>query len=476
MQKVISRPPRGLDATPPEGLSESELLELEAIYCSHGDTVHYTNPPKIFERAEGSFLYDAAGKEYLDLQMWYSAVNFGYRNERLNAAVRRQLDRLPQVASQYLHREKIELAAIIARDAEQKFGSKGRVHFNVGGSQAVEDSLKLVRNFKNGKSLMFAFEGGYHGRTLGASAITSSYRYRRRYGHFGDRAHFVPFPYHFRGPKGMSKEEYGHHCVMQFARLFESEYNGVWDPKAAEAEYAAFYVEPIQGTGGYVIPPKNFFVELKRVLDAHGILLIVDEIQMGFYRTGKLWSIEHFGVKPDAIVFGKAITNGLNPLAGVWAREELINPEIFPPGSTHSTFNANPMGTAVALEAMKMMRETDYEKLVMEKGAYLLKGLEDLKRRYPIVGDVDGLGMALRMEICEPHDSFTPSKAIVDRMVDEGLKGNIEVGDRTYGLVLDIGGYYKNVVTLAPSLHISKSEMDLSLQLLDRVLHRVSKE
>ena len=146
--------------------------------------------------------------------MWYSAVNFGYRNARLNDAVRRQLDRLPQVASQYLHREKIELAAMIASDAEQKFGSKGRVHFNVGGSQAVEDSLKLVRNAKNGKSLMFAFEGGYHGRTLGASAITSSYRYRRRYGHFGDRAQFVPFPYHFRGPKGMSKEEYGHHCVQ----------------------------------------------------------------------------------------------------------------------------------------------------------------------------------------------------------------------------------------------------------------------
>ena len=194
--------------------SQAELLELEAHYCSHGDTVHYTNPPKIFERCEGSFLYDAEGRQYLDLQMWYSAVNFGYRNERLNDAVRRQLDRLPQVASQYLHREKIELAAILARAAEQRFGAKGRVHFNVGGSQAVEDSLKLVRNAKNGKSLMFAFEGGYHGRTLGASAITSSYRYRRRYGHFGDRAHFVPFPYHFRGPKGMSKEEYGSHCVQ----------------------------------------------------------------------------------------------------------------------------------------------------------------------------------------------------------------------------------------------------------------------
>jgi 4-aminobutyrate aminotransferase / (S)-3-amino-2-methylpropionate transaminase / 5-aminovalerate transaminase len=478
MHELLKRPP-GPAARVDDvhgDLSEWELLALEAVYCSHGDTVHYTSPAKIFESCEGSFLYDAQGRPYLDLQMWYSAVNFGYRNLRLNDVARRQLDRLPQLASQYLHREKIELAAMLARLAEQKFGLKGRIHFNVGGSQAVEDSLKLVRNARNGKSLMFAFEGGYHGRTLGASAITSSYRYRRRYGHFGDRANFLPFPYHFRGPKGMSKEEFGDHCVKQFERLFESEYNGVWDPKAGQAEYAAFYVEAVQGTGGYVIPPRNYFAGLKRVLDQHGILLVVDEIQMGFYRTGKLFSIEHFGVKPDVIVFGKALTNGLNPLAGIWAREELINPEIFPPGSTHSTFSANPMGTAVALEVMKMMAETDYETMVMDKGAYLLEGLEELKRRYKIVGDVDGLGMALRMEICEPHDSFTPSKTLVDRMVEEGLKGDLEVDGKRYGLVLDIGGYYKNVVTLAPSLHITKHEMDLSLKLLDRVLHRVSKE
>jgi len=454
---------------------EAELLALEALYCSHGDTVHYTEPPKIFESCEGSFLFDAKGRPYLDLQMWYSAVNFGYANPRLNDAAHQQLERLPQLASQYLHREKIELAAHIARDAARKFGLKGRVHFNVGGSQAVEDSLKLVRNFKKGKSLMFAFEGGYHGRTLGASAITSSYRYRRRYGHFGDRAHFVPFPYHFRGPKGMSKEEYGHHCVKQFERLFESEYNGVWDPKAGEAEYAAFYVEPIQGTGGYIIPPRNYFVELKRVLDKYGILLVVDEIQMGVYRTGKLWSIEHFGVQPDVIVFGKAITNGLNPLAGLWAREELINPTMFPPGSTHSTFNANPMGTAVALETMKMLDEVDYASMVADKGAYFLEGLRELQRRYPVIGDVDGLGLALRMEICEPHDSFTPSKTLVDRMVDEALKADLEVDGKRYGLVLDIGGYHKNVVTLAPSLHISRDEMDLAIELLDQVLRRVTK-
>lgn len=454
--------------------SDEELLALEAEYCSHGDTVHYTNPAKIFTGCEGSFMYDSRGREFLDLQMWYSAVNFGYRNERLNNAVKRQLDTLPQVASQYLHREKIELATLIARDAERKFGLKGRVHFNVGGSQAVEDSLKLVRNFKNGKSLMFAFEGGYHGRTLGASSITSSYRYRRRYGHFGDRAQFIPFPYHFRGPKGMTKEEYGHHCVQQFARLFESEYYGLWDPKSGQCEYAAFYVEPLQGTGGYVLPPMNFFAELKKVLDQYGVLLVVDEIQMGIYRTGKLWSIEHFGVKPDVVVFGKAITNGLNPLSGLWAREELINPQTFPVGSTHSTFNANPMGTGVALEVMRMTAETDYETMVRDSGAYFLEGLRELQKRHKCIGDVDGLGLALRMEICEPHDSFTPSKRITDLMVDEALKGDLEVDGRKYGLVLDIGGYYKNVVTFAPSLHISRAEIDLAMRLLDQVLQRAT--
>jgi 4-aminobutyrate aminotransferase-like enzyme len=392
-------------------------------------------------------------------------VNFGYRNQRLNDALIRQVNRLPQLASQYLHPEKIELATRIAQGMKQRFGMDGRVQFNVGGAQAVEDSLKLVRNASGGKSLMFAFEGGYHGRTLGASAITSSYRYRRRFGHFGE------YPYHFRGPKGMSKEEYGMHCVRQFERLFETEYNGVWDPKAGKAEFAAFYVEPIQGTGGYVIPPLNFFRELKKVLDRYGILLVVDEIQMGFYRTGKLWSIEHFGVQPDVLVFGKALTNGLNPLSGLWAREELINPEVFPPGSTHSTFASNPLGTAIGLETMKMLEEVDYGSMVEQKGRYFLEGLQELQRRWPQIGDVDGIGLALRCEICE-KDGFTPNKALLDRMVEEGLKADLEDGGRKLGLVLDVGGYHKNVITLAPSLEITRAEIDLALRLLDCLLQR----
>ena len=455
--------------------SEDELREMEAKYCSYGDTVHYMEIPPFFSDCNGSFMMNEQGQEFLDLQMWYSAVNFGYKNPRLNAAAHRQLDTLPQVASQYLHREKVELAALIAQDMEKKFGEKGRVHFNVGGAQAIEDSLKIVRNFTGGKSLMFAFEGGYHGRTLGASAITSSYRYRRRFGHFGERAQFIEFPYHFRGPKGMSKEEYGEQCVAKFARLFETEYNGVWDPKTGKAEYAAFYVEPIQGTGGYVIPPMNFFTGLKKVLDDHGILMVVDEIQMGVYRTGKLWSIEHFNVTPDVLVFGKAITNGLNPLSGIWAKEAMINPTVFPPGSTHSTFASNPMGTSVALEVMHMLAEEDFETSIMEKGKRFLSGIQQLMKSHKIIGDVDGLGLALRIEVTK-EDGFTPDKATLDWMAEEGMKADLTGPDgKRYGLILDVGGYYKNVITLAPALTISHGEIDLALHLLDQLFTRAER-
>lgn len=454
---------------------EARLLKEEEKYCSFGDTVHYVNPPKVFAGCEGSYMYDLEGIPYLDLQMWYSAVNFGYANPRLDNVLKKQIDTLPQVASQYLHPTKIELAKTIAEDMKKKFGLDGRIHFNVGGSQCIEDSLKVVRNAKAGKSLMFAFEGGYHGRTLGASSITSSYRYRRRYGHFGERAMFMPFPYPFRRPKGMTVEEYGEHCVNEFARLFETEYNGVWDPRANETEYAAFYIEPLQGTGGYVIPPRNFFKGIKKVLDDHGILLVVDEIQMGFYRTGKLWSVEHFGVTPDVLVFAKSLTNGLNPLGGLWAREELINPKTFPPGSTHSTFASNPLGTALGVEVFRMFAETDYETMVMAKGKHFLEGLQDLQKRHPEIGDVDGLGLALRAEICE-QDGFTPNKALLDRMVDIGLSGDLDWQGKKTGLVLDVGGYYKNVITLAPSLHITTEEIDQAISLLDQLITRAKNE
>jgi 4-aminobutyrate aminotransferase/(S)-3-amino-2-methylpropionate transaminase len=196
---------------------------------------------------------------------------------------------------------------------------------------------------------------------------------------------------------------------------------------------------------------------------------------MGVYRTGKLWAIEHFGVSPDIIVFGKSFSNGLTPLSGLWAREEMINPEVFPPGSTHSTFSAHPLGTAVALETLRMCDELDLERTVPEKGAYFLAGLEDLRRKHPMVGEVDGLGLALRMEICRPEDSFTPDRAAAEWMAGEGLRGDLDAGaGKSAGLVLDLGGYHKNVITFAPSLLITSGEMDLAVRLLDQLLARAA--
>jgi len=451
-----------------------EILEKNDKYCSHGDTVNYADPPKVFENCDGSFLFDEKGIPYRDWQMWYSAVNFGYKNKRIADVLKKQIDTLPQLASQYLHREKVELAEIICKYMEEKYGVKGRVHFNVGGAQAIEDSLKVVRNH-TGKTHQFAFMGGYHGRTLGASAITSSYRYRRRFGNFADRAQFIPYPYCFRCPYSMKVETCDTYCHKEFEKLFDTEYQSVWDEKAGQCEFGAFYIEPMQGTGGYIVPPKGYMKKLAESLKKRNVLLVADEIQMGVYRTGKLWSWENFDIIPDIFVFGKAITNGLNPLSGIWAKEELINPEKFPPGSTHSTFASNPLGTSVALEVLKMTSEDNFEKKVNDRGAYFLKRIEELKSRWKVVGDVSGLGLALRIELCE-KDGFTASRKLADRMFNEGLLGDIKIGDKTYGLVLDIGGYEKNVITLAPSLLISEEEIDLGIQLFEALLKRCGAE
>jgi len=444
---------------------EDILLAKEAQYCSRGDTVHYAKELKIFNRSEGSYVYDTHGTGYLDLQMWHSVANFGYKNEYINNIVKEQIDVLPGLSCQYLHEEKILLAEKIAQNIEKTFGEKGRVHFNIGGASAIEDAIKLVRNYTK-KNSVFAFMGGYHGRTLGATAITSSYRYREHYGHFGDRAHFVPYPYQFRCPSNRGAECCDGTCFKDFEKLFESEYYSLVNPKTKNCEYGAFFVEPVQATGGYIVPPKGYFKALKGLLDKHNVLFVADEVHMGFYRTGKMWAIEHFDVVPDIIVFGKACTNGLNPLSGIWAKEHLIAPDVFPPGSTHSTYSSNTIGTAAALGVMNLIEKSNFDQTVPEKGKYFLDRLKLLKAKYPQIGDVDGLGLALRIEICQ-KDGKTPDRELTDKIMNIGLKGKLTAGGKEQGLLLSIGGYFKNVFTLAPSLYITHQEMDLAIDLFD---------
>ena len=468
-QKQLTKPSKN-----EKTFSQDELMDLEAKYCSWGDTVHYAEKLNVFKSSEGSYLYDREGVEFLDLQMWYSAANFGYKNKRLNAALKKQIDTLPQLACQYLHEEKIQLAAKLAQKNERTFEEKGRVHFNVGGSSALEDSLKLVRNH-SGRSLVFAFMGGYHGRTLAASAITSSFRYREKFGHFGDRAMFIPYPYCFRCPYDKKKDFCDLYCLKQFEKLFETEYHAVVNKKNSKCEFVAFYAEAIQGTGGYIVPPQDYFSGLKEILDRYGILFIDDEIQMGFFRTGKFWAIEHFNITPDIIVFGKALTNGLNPISGVWAKEKLISPDVFPPGSTHATFSSNPLGTAVGLEVMKLIEESDFSTSVNKKGQYFVSQLKKLQKKYPQIGDVDGLGLALRIEMCG-KDGYTPDRELTDKIVNLGLSGSLNAGGKKRGLVLDVGGYYKNVFTIAPSFYITEKEIDLGIDLFEEALNKALKK
>ena len=456
-------------------ITDEEVKELDKEYCSWGDTVHYSKNPKVFRGCEGSYMYDSNDTPYLDLQMMYSACNFGYKNKRITDAVINQMNTLPQLTPKFIQPYKSLLSAKMAKMIEYRFNEKGRMHFNVGGAQANEDAIKVVRNYTH-RNGFFAFQGGYHGRTIAASCLTSSFRYREKYGHFGDRANFVPFPYCFRCPYGMKCDSCNHFCVKQFARQFESEYKAIYDPKTGECEYKAFIAEPILGTGGYINPPEWYFKELKQILDEHGIMLVIDEVQMGMFRTGKWWAIENYGVVPDVMTFAKSITNGMNPLAGFWAKEKFISPEVFTPGSAHSTYCSNPIGVRAAYEVMNIIEEEqyDFEREIPRKSARFMNGLNYLKSKYKQVGDVGGIGFALRMELTQT-DGYTPNRELCDALQEEGLKGDLTYNGKKCGLVLNNGGFYKNVITFVPQLYITDDEIDMAIDLLDQLLGRLTK-
>jgi 4-aminobutyrate aminotransferase-like enzyme len=455
-----------------EKFSEEQLREIETQVCSWGDTVHYASVPPIFKKSEGSYLYDIKGHKYLDWQMWYSACNFGYANEFITDALKRQLDELPQLACQYLHEEKILLAREISEITSKTVGLEGKVQFNVGGSSAVEDALKVARNY-TGKQLAIAFYGGYHGRTLGATAVTSSARYRTSYGHFGDRAIFVPYPYCFNCFYDLKRETCGLYCAKMFEKLFESEYFTLVDKKGGQ-EPGMLIFEAVQGTGGYARPPEGYFERMAEVCKEHGILTIADEIQMGFFRTGKMWSVEHFGITPDIIVFGKALTNGLNPISGIIARKDLMAHDIWGPGMTHCTFSSNPLGTTTGLAVMELIKKDNFEQKANHIGEYLTSRLKPLTEKYPVIGCVDNIGAAIRVEITGP-DGKTPDREACAEIFDLGLDPTIEASDgNRYGLILDQGGWYKSTFTIAPNLYSTDREMDLGLELFEKVVGRVS--
>lgn len=447
----------------------AHLDELDRRCCAQGDTSARRAPKKYFAAAEGHFLVDDRGVPHLDFQTCNSAANLGYQTPRHLAALAEQSHRLPALASEFMHRERVLLAARICETVEDAFGVSGRVHFTVGGAQAVDDALKIVAA-ATGSRKVLAFQGGYHGRTIAASEVSASYRYRAVFK--GEaRAVFVPFPYCFRCPFGQTPEHCELECVRQFERLVESDAAGLRGPDS-QFECRAFLVEPVQGRGGYIPAPPEYFQRIKPVLQRNGILLVADEVQMGFYRTGRQWSIQNYGVCPDVIIFGKSLTNGMHPLAGVWARNPLLEGSGWPPGSSHSTYGAAPLGTALGLATFDAYAERDYAAISEEAGRRLEEACRRLQGRFPRIGHVNRLGLALSLDICAA-DRRSPDPVLAGTIVEAGLNEPVHIDGREYGLVLTRGGHDDNMVMIAPPVDVTATEIALFERLLGTILGRV---
>jgi 4-aminobutyrate aminotransferase-like enzyme len=445
------------------------LLEKERQYCSQGDTSGRRSPKKAFARAEGEWLIDFEGRRYIDLQMCNSAANFGYGSPAHMAALKTQAEVLPSLAAEFIHEKRVSLAEQICLANEGRFGVKGRVHFSVGGAQAVEDALKLIARL-TGSMRVFAFEGSYHGRTLAASRISAAYRYRAAFGTTA-LAEFVPFPYCNRCPFEQEPITCNYRCISQFARLFQGEAAGQNDGDG-NPECRAFIVEPVLGRGGYIPAPPDYFHRLKQVLDTHRMLLVADEIQMGFFRAGKLWSIENYGVVPDIIIFGKALTNGMFPLSGLWAREPLLDPSHWPVGSSHATFGAAPLGSALGLATLEMCSGNEWSVRAEKIGQALEYICRRIAARHPQIRHINRMGAALSMDI--GGTDGIPNPQLAHAIVEDALQGNIEIAGQRWGLVATTGGGHGNLIMLAPPLIMQSSSLELVETLLNVVFARVT--
>lgn len=447
--------------------TSEELRRIDAESMSWGDTVHYAKTPIMVSHCFGDVVTDDAGKRYIDTGMWHSSCNFGYQNPVIQKALTRQMETLPQVSGDYLHREKLLLAQEVVDAVEERTGIRGRVSFNVGGSLAVEDALKLVRKH-TGKNRVAVMTGAYHGRSLGTLPLSSSHRYRQYFNEFADRAFMFPFAncsHCFYEKKPDTCDLY---CGKMVKKSFSNEFYGLASHNSTEV--GALMLEPCQGRG-YTIPPKGFYQEFVEDLRSRGILIVADEIQAGMYRTGRLFSFEHFGIVPDIITLSKSLTNGLAPLSLVWAREDLLDPKVVTPGHAHSNFANHPLATAAGLGTWRYMMNQDYDKSIPQRGERFLNGLRSIQERYPCVHSVDGLGLFLNMVFADedgnPHEKLAHIASEIAQNNDFQWQGE------SWRMLLSVGGPESNVLKFAPYLDISDQEIDRTIGVLDQVVARV---
>lgn len=413
------------------------------------------NLPLVIEKGEGVWLYDVDGNRYLDFSSAISVNNLGYpTHPEVKKAIIEQLDKLAHGAgTDFYNPYQVMLAKKLVEIAPGDFEKK--VFFSNSGTEANEAAIKLSRQ-ASGRKFFIAFLSAFHGRSMGSLALTASKIVHKEmfYPWMPGVVH-LPYPNPYRNPWGIDGYENPGELVNRVIEYIE-EY--VFEHLIPPDEVAAVFIEPVQGEGGYIVPPKEFFRELRKVLDKHGILLVDDEVQMGLGRTGKMFAIEHFNVVPDIISLAKALGGGAIPIGATIFRRDL---DFKKPGRHSNTFGGHALASIAALKTIEVIEKLlpnikRLEPLFREK-------LGELRDKYEFIGDARGLGLAWAIEIVKDKKSRKP---------DPGKRGKILYNALQKGLVLL--GCGKSSIRIIPPLIISEEEAKIGLEILEKAVKETS--
>lgn len=430
------------------GRKARKLKQIDERYISPSYTRVY---PLFMDHGKGAYAWDSDGHCFLDFTSGVGVTATGHSHPRVVEAIEKQARRfLHMSGSDFYYEPEIVLAEKLASIAPGR-GSK-KVFFCNSGAEAIEAAIKLSR-YSTKRQYLIAFYGSFHGRTLGALSLTSSKAVQRSgfspllpgviHVAYGDCAHCA---------YGLEYPGCGVHCVDYIEDPIFKKY-------IAPEEVAAIFVEPIQGEGGYIVPPDEFHPKLRELATKHGILLVDDEVQSGMGRTGKMFAIEHWGVAPDIIAVAKGIASGL-PLGAIMAPADLMN---WGPGSHASTFGGNPVSCAAAIETIKLLEESLIENAA-RMGKYLIEKLHRLEEDFEVLARVNGKGLMIGMEIVEDKVNMTPAPQIRDRILEVCFKKGL--------LILPCGNHS---VRFIPPLIIGKKEADLALCIFEDALKAVTR-
>jgi 4-aminobutyrate aminotransferase len=430
------------------GPKAKALIDRDRTVVSPSYTRGY---PLVIERGSGSMVEDVDGNLFLDCAAGIAVNSTGHSHPDVVRAIIEQAQKfLHMSGTDFYYEPQVRLAEELALAAPITGGV--RSFFGNSGTEAIEACIKLARH-TTGRQNIIAFLGGFHGRSMGSLALTASKAiHRRGFGPLLPGVYHAPYPDTYRCPIGSTPDTCADACIgyiehQLFAHLVSPD------------EVAAVVVEPIQGEGGYIVPPDAFLQRLRELTSKHGILLVADEVQSGMGRSGKMFAMEFSGVKPDLMAIAKGIASGL-PLGVAVARAGLM---AWPPGSHASTFGGNPVSCAAALATIRLLRE-GLVKNAADVGARLMSGLRSLADRHPIVGDVRGRGLMIGVELV--RDRQTKERASEER--DAVVSGCFARG-------LLLLGAGKNSIRFSPPLVLTKDQADTAVEIFDQALTEVER-